>query len=400
MFIYLCYAIPASDAAHNIAVSNPGNRQSLLLIEIFKEVFKEELIVLTIPPRKASFKDRKKKRVLNGKDILPNVMTKEIEYYNFPYLKYRSISKSVYRELKSLLMKYENCTIMTVNSNSYISKPLFKLKKKFNFKTSIYFSDMPFNLNKTRNIFSLIFNKIDNYYRNKYLYYYDSCIGSIDRINEIYFKNKPVIRIEPALDFTKYKEYSNNSAPNKPYKIVYTGSLNDNYHIKEILNAFTLLPPYYELFIYGKGKYEKLAKKFSNKYTNINFGGFLPFEEIAKIQCNSDILLSLMNSKLKISKYAVPSKVFDYLCTGVPIISTNVESLIDEVKPYLTFVKTEKGADIADSIKMVLEDSEIYRKKKILSLEGREYVLHECSWEHQKKKIKHFLGEITCAKEN
>lgn len=398
MFIFVCYAIPNSMVNQNKAVSVPGNKQALLLAELFQSFFKDEFVCVTIPPRQASFKDFKKKSILQSQDIITGAETHEVRYLNLPIVKEYSIRYNLKRILNDILNKSKNGDdiVMTVNSNGCVSVPLLQLKKKYKFKTSIYLSDMPFDENPTRNIVKKVLLEHDNRIRVNNLRYYDSVIAGVDLLIEMYFKNKVSIKIDPAIEFEKYKIIDSvHTKESQCINIVYTGSLNENYHIPELVEVVKLLPVNYTITFYGRGPYTEFVIEQGKKCNRVKYGGYLPFDEIVKVQMNADLLIALLDTSKNISKYAVPSKVFDYLCAGVPVVSSNALSLSNDLKKYVTLVDDMDMSDIKNKILNIFADDEHIAQAIEKAQAGKRYVTKNCRWDVQQERILSFLREIS-----
>lgn len=398
MFIFVCYAIPNSMVNQNKAVSVPGNKQALLLAELFQSFFKDEFVCVTIPPRQASFKDFKKKSILQSQDIITGAETHEVRYLNLPIVKEYSIRNNLKRILNDILNKSKNGDniVMTVNSNGCVSVPLLQLRKKYKFKTSIYLSDMPFDENPTRNIVKKVLLEHDNRIRVNNLRYYDSVIAGVDLLIEMYFKNKVSIKIDPAIEFEKYKIIDSvHTKESQCINIVYTGSLNENYHIPELVEVVKLLPVNYTITFYGRGPYTEFVIEQGKKCNRVKYGGYLPFDEIVKVQMNADLLIALLDTSKNISKYAVPSKVFDYLCAGVPVVSSNALSLSNDLKKYVTLVDDMDMSDIKNKILNIFADDEHIAQAIEKAQDGKRYVTKNCRWDVQQERILSFLREIS-----
>ena len=395
MFVFVCYAVREDDVLHNRAVSVPGNKQALLFTELFREKYGKDFKCITIPPRQASLRDFKKKSLLQGKQLIPGVNAREIIYINLPIIKIFSIRVQLYKALKQLCKENKNkdMVVMSVNSNACVSKPIIRLKKKYGFKTGIYLSDMPFEENYNKSFLKKIITKYDNYVRLKALDEYDGSISGVDYLNEKYFKNKKYTRIDPALEIECYKQPFTKKDHNGCINVVYTGSLNDNYNIPNIIEAFCGLPEKYNIYFYGRGQYVALIEEKSKDHSNIHYMGYLEFKDIVKVQQDADILITLLDTDKNISKYAVPSKIFDYLCTGVPIISSNVLSVIDEVKSFVTLVDDHSVEDIKNTIIRITENEEEKSNAFKKALAGQQYVFENCNWDVQIKRINDFLVE-------
>ena len=392
MYIFINYAVPREYVESNRAISVPANRQTLLYTEILKEA-SGNLKCITIPPRKSRLSLVKNKSLLNGRDIVDGVETHEIRFRDMPIIKQFGIAWGVFRTLKKLVKNAtEPVIVITFNSNSWISVPLMWLKKRFHYKTAIILADMPFDENATQSITKRMFRKIDNYIRERSLESYDACITGVDYMINRYFGGKIATRIDPAIEIEEYdhaiNEYKTEKRDHDTIDILYTGSLNANYNIANLIEAAHLLPKGYRIVFYGRGEFLKqIQDEEIASDGKIKYGGYLDAKSIKDKQVRADVLISLLDTNKNISKYAVPSKTYDYMCTGVPVVSSNADSLPDEVKEFL-YITDDHSVDKIVSTILEITNNENNRKlAREKALAARRYILENCNWDIQRKRI-------------
>ena len=81
------------------------------------------------------------------------------------------------------------------------------------------------------------------------------------------------------------------------------------------------------IFIIIGGKTEEVSSRYrniTNKINNIIFRGFVNQELIVKYLSASDILLMPHTEQCDIIKYTSPMKMFEYMASKKPIISSNL----------------------------------------------------------------------------
>ena len=130
----------------------------------------------------------------------------------------------------------------------------------------------------------------------------------------------------------KYKKKLNS----KISRVFYVGSFYKGRGIELILDIAKLLPKK-KFILYGK-RDEKMNENFLPK--NVKIYNYVPFYKIPKILRKADLLLmpyslsgvSINSNKIDTSKYASPMKMFEYLASGVPLISSNLKVLKEILK--------------------------------------------------------------------
>ena len=89
------------------------------------------------------------------------------------------------------------------------------------------------------------------------------------------------------------------------------------------------------------------------------------------------------------TKYSFPSKTFEYMVSGTPMISTDLEGIPDEYKKYM-FMVDYSDEKIVDKIYEILNLDDTFLEE--FGKKAREFVLNEKNPCVQVKKINKFLN--------
>ncbi len=102
----------------------------------------------------------------------------------------------------------------------------------------------------------------------------------------------------------------------------------------EIIEAMAKKRPEFLFLVYGGNDSEVLRRKNLNKQKNLRFMGFVPHPLAKKVMKAVDSLLMPYQEKVSIGapghdtgEWMSPMKMFEYMSTGVPIISSNLPVL-------------------------------------------------------------------------
>ena len=174
--------------------------------------------------------------------------------------------------------------------------------------------------------------------------------------------------------------------------VMYSGIVDLRYGIPELLNALKLLDNRFELWITGGGNAEDLIKEHAKKDFRIKYYGFLPSrKELLLKQKQATMLISTRRPDEPASAYCFPSKLFEYMISGNPVLSCRIGGIPDEYFDYLVEMKSTSPADIAEAIQRVAEMPAEARDQ--LGERGKQYVLEEKNNVVQAKKILNFVNE-------
>ncbi len=176
--------------------------------------------------------------------------------------------------------------------------------------------------------------------------------------------------------------------------VMYSGVVDMRYGIPELLDAMELLDDNYELWITGGGNAVPLIRQRAEADARIKFFGFLPSrKELLLKQKSATMLISTRRPDEAASKYCFPSKIFEYMISGNPVLSCRIGGIPEEYFEYLVELNDTSPESIAAAVKaaagMPAED------RAILGERGREFVLNNKSNVFQAKKILDFINEVT-----
>ncbi len=162
------------------------------------------------------------------------------------------------------------------------------------------------------------------------------------------------------LDIPLFKNYSaTNSISSINYNadkinLVYAGSISKQIrNPKYFFRLLKLLPPNkYHLHIIGGSRYLKKEISRNGLSNEVNFYGLLPRAEVLSFLSNADVLINIGNTL----SYMVPSKIFEYMSTGLPVVSL-VSIKNDSASSYL---KNYPNSLIIDQRRSLVDNSQIF----------------------------------------
>ena len=188
------------------------------------------------------------------------------------------------------------------------------------------------------------------------------------------------------------KESKKTEKHGKNISILYSGSLNMKYGIPELIEGFGMIDADdYELWFAGTGDAKEYIESKASKDSRIKYFGYIPRrEDLLDMQRNATMLFNTRLPGEKASLYCFPSKLFEFLLSGRPVLSYKIGGIPDEYFNYLIEVKSSTPCDIKNAICYVAQMSETEREK--IGLAGRNYVIEEKNSLKQAKRICEFIG--------
>lgn len=176
--------------------------------------------------------------------------------------------------------------------------------------------------------------------------------------------------------------------------VMYSGKIDKRYGVIELLRAIQLIKNEdYEFWFTGFGNAVAEIEKQSKVDHRIRYLGFLPSREVL-LQKQQEATM-LINTRLPTedgSAYCFPSKLFEYMASGRPVLSFKIDGIPDEYFKYLIKMNSLSAEDISEAIQFVGDLPEDGRKK--IGSEAKEYVLTNKSSLKQAKGMLKFLDKI------
>lgn len=186
-------------------------------------------------------------------------------------------------------------------------------------------------------------------------------------------------------------EHKNLIVKEKKKAIMYSGKLDEQYGIKMLLDAFMKLTDSdIELWLTGGGNAESYIKKCIEKDKRIKFWGFLPSrQDVLEKQAEASLLINMRLPSEPASGYCFPSKLFEYMATGTPVLSFDIAGIPREYLKYLFIVKEETTEALSKAITDILNLNKEYLKGR--GIEAREFVMKEKNTKKQCLRIWNFV---------
>lgn len=177
----------------------------------------------------------------------------------------------------------------------------------------------------------------------------------------------------------------------KKKAVMYSGKLDEQYGIKMLVDAFmSIQDSDIELWITGGGNTEGYIKACAKKDNRIKFYGFLPSrQDVLQKQAEASLLVNMRLPSELASEYCFPSKLFEYMATGTPVLSFDIAGIPREYLQYLYVVKQETVDALAKAIEETLSLDEASLQEQ--GNGAREFVINEKNTKTQCSKMWKFV---------
>lgn len=174
--------------------------------------------------------------------------------------------------------------------------------------------------------------------------------------------------------------------------VLYTGTLNRELGIGELLQAFRALDST-QLWLCGRGDMSAEVQQAAREYDHIHYFGFVPREAALFLQNKAFALINPRTGAGEYTRYSFPSKTMEYLQSGKPVLCCKLEGIPDEYDAYLRYIHPQNAQGIRNAVEalMALPDEQ----QADIGKRGRDFVLREKSSRRQGEKLLRFLRSVT-----
>ncbi|MDR2043942.1 MAG: glycosyltransferase [Clostridium sp.] len=380
---------------------NQGIRQSLsaagsqFQLHMLKELNRcegvelEVLSIVAMPPfprHKALWAREHREALGDGLAVV------QVPFFNVPLLKQLTQSYALFRYAKKRIRK--DSVVFSYNLYFQAGCALVKLHNRYGVKAAALLADLP----------------IDDDYRRRGLarrlrqLYNQVAERNIRKCPNLVVLNEEAVRLYAAPG-ARYlvmeggvspQEYFGDlpsgvrSSPDGRRHICYAGTLNEYGGVWAAVSAMELVTDQdIVLDIYGTGALREKIMRYVEEHSNVFFHGTLAQEEVIALEKRAWLLLNPRPVEDPIARVTFPSKIFEYMASGTPVLTTRLNGFTPEYSDKMFFASGSEPKILAAWINRIARLPE--RDLRRMGERAREFVLREKSWTVQVRKIHEFL---------
>ncbi|MGV8898749.1 MAG: glycosyltransferase family 4 protein [Burkholderiaceae bacterium] len=138
--------------------------------------------------------------------------------------------------------------------------------------------------------------------------------------------------------------------------ILYTGQLVESYGVLLLLRAMDYLPSDYEIWIAGAGELTSEVEQASKQCHRLRYLGLLTSAEVTSAYDSATLLINPRLLDSEFVKFSFPSKLLEYLTSGVPVLTSRLPSIQEDLIPFLGFIDELTPVGIARAVQKICSD--------------------------------------------
>lgn len=178
----------------------------------------------------------------------------------------------------------------------------------------------------------------------------------------------------------------------RPLRLTYAGTLYDRYQITPLLQMMELVDPgSVELHFYGRGPLAESVAAAAASRTDVAFHGAVPATEIRAALADTDLILVLLDPHDQLAEFSFPSKLFEALASGRPVIVSDLATLDPAMRDFLFIADELTPEGLAEEVRRLnsLSDDEWQTRAEA----GLAYLTQKGTWPAIGRQLAAFLSE-------
>lgn len=391
--VYLGYVVSPEEANLASGASIAGNKMQWNIIKNLTLKKDVELTCVTVTPLATYPHDKNIYQRYEKAELMPGVISHKVSYCNLPIIKQCWQIISMYKVADKIIKKTGATTLLCFNLFPQIGIPMRLLKRKHSkLDTVCILADLPIDDNTNR-------KKISSWLRHmfekstwKSMKICNRYIVLNKHVMEKYLPDKSYIVIDGGVSETDIKRYSKQVEKSKEKNVLYCGALTEYNGILNLIKAMDMLNKK-DVFldIYGGGYLEDAVKNAALKNPQIRFHGKISNQEVMKKQREAWLLINPRVIDDPIAQVTFPSKTFEYLLSGTPVLSTRLNGYTNEYDDVMVYLEDDSPEKIALAIEKIYDSPEKYLKQ--IADEAKKFIIECRNWKVQSTKILNYLKD-------
>lgn len=388
--IYLGIISKPEDIGKVGEASIAGNKMQYNLLKYLSQYEDLKIDIVSFHPYRAFNKSKKIFVKTTKEKLFDQVDLWQVGYINLPVVKQLIIPIITCLKAKSLIID-ERDIIFAYDMYPNQGLPMSMLRKKVNDKTLCLLADLSVGQVQKAKGFKKLLRKM---YEDNTLSNMKKCKNYIalnENAMKIYAPHSNYIIVDGGIEPSEFAEKSCVWSGEEK-NIIYTGALVDYSGIMNLVNAMELIEDEnIVLDIYGSGVLQKEIEQAAAENKRIRFHGSVDNKTAIKAQQSAWLLANPRPVGSEIAKVTFPSKIFEYLMSERPVMTTRLNGFSKDYDEILYWIDGETPEDIAACINKINRET----PETLLSRAkaARQYLLKNKTWEMNAKRIHEFITE-------
>jgi glycosyltransferase involved in cell wall biosynthesis len=244
----------------------------------------------------------------------------------------------------------------------------FMIRKLYGVPFYVFIPDLPSYMDMGMNRSKLLkgLKKVDAYIIDRLIAASSGVFVTSQHMvkDSLVWSDKKYLVVEGISNSSALAVESGSSLPERKNIIFYAGGLNKAYGIVQLIEGFIESGVDAELWLCGRGELEGYISEISSKYPAVKYLGFLSASEVERIQSSASCLVLSRSPEHAYTRYSFPSKLLEYLVSGVPILTTRLAGIPDEYFEFLNVIEDSTSGGVSAALKRFFAADQQFLLKK------------------------------------
>lgn len=311
-----------------------------------------------------------------------------LPFLNLPYLKQISLAGGILFAGMAAIRQQRPDYLMSYNVNSFVSGPLGVLSKAFHipYIPVVYDVDVPGST-----VPDGLYQRWEYAWARRVLPRLRGAVVGTALIGHNLMPGRPRVIVEGGLNWSQQQYAPGTPTQDPTFDIVFAGALERYNGIDVMLEALQHLPSDVRLHIAGQGALKSAVEAAAVNDPRIIYHGLLDMAGLRTLYAQGDLLINHRSDLRLDSRYVFPSKLIEYLASGLPVLSTRFRSLPDDYLPFMGVIADESSQALAQAVRDVMGEPHTAWNR---AARGREFVIAHKAWAIQGRRILDFLEMV------
>jgi glycosyltransferase involved in cell wall biosynthesis len=179
------------------------------------------------------------------------------------------------------------------------------------------------------------------------------------------------------------------------FRLLLAGGLEPYNGVHLLLEALPHLPPDCQILLAGHGSLVDAVRAAAERDPRVVYHGFLDFDDVLQLYRSADLLLNLRMTRALDTRYFFPSKLMEFLASGVAVLSTCTGHVEEEYGDLVYLLRDETPEALAAAIRAIRTRPPYEREA--LGRSAREFMLANKTWPKQGEKLIAYIRDVVFA---
>ena len=388
--IYLGIISKPEDIGKIGEASVAGNKMQYNLLKYLSQYEDVKVDIVSFHPYRAPHRSKKLFVKTTKEQLFDQVDLWQVGYVNLPILKQLILPIVTYFKAKSLMVD-EHDVLFAFDMYPNQGIPMSMLRKRVKDKTLCLLADLSVGQVKQthgpKKLLRMMYerNTLSNMKKCK------NYIALNENAIKKYAPNSNYLIVDGGIEPSEFAEREQ-SWLGKEKNIIYTGALVDYSGIMNLVKAMDLIEDQsIVLDIYGRGALQSSIEEIVKENGRVRFHGSVDNRTAIIAQQSAWLLANPRPVESEIAKVTFPSKIFEYLMSERPVMTTRLNGFSKDYDELLYWIEGETPEDIARCVNRINEESSEMLLNRAKA--AKQYLLKNKTWEINAKKIYEFMIE-------